>query len=78
MYGSIGSLWLDIITIAKISDSLRAARLAKQLTERGVAAMAGTTLHSLQELESGSSTIDIDTLFAVCGSMGMVLLLALK
>ena len=56
-----------------LASQLRAARLAKHLTQQAVADMAGTKRSNISRMESGKYNPSLDFLVKVADSMGLQL-----
>lgn len=55
----------------KVSRNLRAARLAKKLTQQALAAKAGLSTSFISMLERGRRSPPLDTLEALAGALGV-------
>ena len=55
----------------KVSRNLRAARLAKKLTQQALAAEAGLSTSFISMLERGRRSPPLDTLEALAGALGV-------
>ena len=65
-------------TPSKIGAILQAARIAKELPKTQVAARAGISRNTLQQLEAGLGNVELKTLLAVCEVLALDILLAPK
>ena len=65
-------------TLSKIGSMLQAARSAMRLPKTQVAAKAGISRNTLQQLEAGLGNVELKTLIAVCDVLGLDIVLAPK